>query len=183
MNIALIAAVTAALVCGTCLAQSNVRVRGQITAVTAQGITVKSRDGRDLALALPDAATVSVTRAVRFEEIKDRRSIWGENAFSSLQTRVDRHHACRGYRLLPVGRIDRHLKDNRLVLLGAGAVEREIPQAPGNDASAPSLDGSDNMASVGHDDPGACPHSGIRRRPQSRGGEIAGASCHVEKND
>lgn len=71
MKIALIAAVTAALVCGTCLAQSNVRVRGQITAVTAQGITVKSRDGRDLALALPEAATVSVTRAVRFDEIKD----------------------------------------------------------------------------------------------------------------
>lgn len=71
MKIVLIAAVAASLVCGTCFAQSNVRVRGQIMAVSAQGITVKSRDGKDLALALPEAATVSVTRAVRFEEIKD----------------------------------------------------------------------------------------------------------------
>lgn len=71
MKIALVTTLAAALACGHCFAQSTVRVRGQITAVSAQGLTVKARDGRDLALALPDGATVAVTNAVRFDEIKD----------------------------------------------------------------------------------------------------------------
>jgi hypothetical protein len=52
-------------------AQTSVRVRGTITAVDATSLTVKSRDGRDLKLALPENATVAVARPVRFEEIKD----------------------------------------------------------------------------------------------------------------
>lgn len=71
MKLLLAAALALSLAGTTCLAQSPVRVRGQITAVTAQGLTVKSRDGRDLTLVLPESATVSVTKPVRFEEIKD----------------------------------------------------------------------------------------------------------------
>lgn len=71
MKLLLAAALALSLAGTTCLAQSSVRVRGQITAVTAQGLTVKSRDGRDLTLVLPESATVSVTKPVRFEEIKD----------------------------------------------------------------------------------------------------------------
>lgn len=52
-------------------AQSPVRVRGQITGVEAQALAVKSREGRDLVLKLTDATTVSITRAVRFEDVKD----------------------------------------------------------------------------------------------------------------
>ena len=40
-------------------AQTNVRVRGTITAVDATSMSVKSRDGRDLKLALPENATVA----------------------------------------------------------------------------------------------------------------------------
>ena len=47
------------------------RIRGTITAVDATSISVKSRDGRDLKLALPENATVAVAKAVRFDEIKD----------------------------------------------------------------------------------------------------------------
>ena len=52
-------------------AQNNVRIRGTITAVDAATLSVKSRDGRDLKLALPENVTVSHPKAVRFEEIKD----------------------------------------------------------------------------------------------------------------
>ena len=52
-------------------AQTSVRIRGTITAVDATSLAVKSRDGRDLKLALPENATVAVAKAVRFDEIKD----------------------------------------------------------------------------------------------------------------
>ena len=52
-------------------AQTNVRIRGTITAVDATTLSVKSRDGRDLKLALPENATVAVAKPVRFDEIKD----------------------------------------------------------------------------------------------------------------
>jgi|KBSMisStaDraftv2_1062788.scaffolds.fasta_scaffold10741_6 hypothetical protein len=51
-------------------AQTNVRVRGTITAVTADSIAVKSRDGRDLKLELPADVAVAVAKAARFEDIK-----------------------------------------------------------------------------------------------------------------
>lgn len=52
-------------------AQTNVRIRGTIVSVDATSMAVKSRDGRDLKLALPENATVAVAKAVRFDEIKD----------------------------------------------------------------------------------------------------------------
>ena len=52
-------------------AQNNVRIRGTITAVDAATLSVKSRDGRDLKLALPENVAESYPKAVRFEEIKD----------------------------------------------------------------------------------------------------------------
>lgn len=52
-------------------AQTNVRIRGTITAVDASSMAVKSRDGRDLKLALPESATVATAKSVRFDEIKD----------------------------------------------------------------------------------------------------------------
>src|SRR6188472_2502345 len=52
-------------------AQTNVRIRGTITGVDATSMAVKSRDGRDLKLALPENATVAVAKAVRFDEIKE----------------------------------------------------------------------------------------------------------------
>jgi len=46
------------------------RVRGTITAVHADTLSVKSREGEDLTLHLPDKAAVSVARAIKFEDIK-----------------------------------------------------------------------------------------------------------------
>jgi hypothetical protein len=51
-------------------AQSTVRVRGTITAVSADVLSVKSRDGRDLKLELPPDVAVAVAKAARFEDIK-----------------------------------------------------------------------------------------------------------------
>jgi len=60
-----------ALAATTAQAQTNVRVRGTITAINGNVMSVKSRDGKDLQLALPDGVTVAVAKAVRFEDIKE----------------------------------------------------------------------------------------------------------------
>ena len=51
-------------------AQTSVRVRGTITAVDGNVLSVKSRDGRDLKITLADNVAVSVAKAIRFEDIK-----------------------------------------------------------------------------------------------------------------
>jgi hypothetical protein len=62
--------VVAALVATAAIAQSPVRVRGTIVAIDANVMAVKSRDGRDLKLVVPDNVAVSVAKAVKFEDIK-----------------------------------------------------------------------------------------------------------------
>ncbi len=51
-------------------AQTSVRVRGTITALDGNILSVKSRDGRDLKITLGDNVAVSVAKAIRFEDIK-----------------------------------------------------------------------------------------------------------------
>jgi hypothetical protein len=51
-------------------AQTSVRVRGTITAIDGNVLSVKSRDGRDLKITLADNIAVSVAKAIRFEDIK-----------------------------------------------------------------------------------------------------------------
>jgi hypothetical protein len=51
-------------------AQTNVRIRGTITAVSGNTLDVKSRDGRDLKIQLADNVAVAVAKAIRFDEIK-----------------------------------------------------------------------------------------------------------------
>ena len=65
---ALFAAVVLAM--ATAQAQTSVRVRGTIIAVDGNVLSVKSRDGRDLAVTLTDNVAVSVAKAIRFEEFK-----------------------------------------------------------------------------------------------------------------
>lgn len=62
--------VVAALAATVALAQSPVRVRGTITALDGNVMSVKSRDGRDLRLVLPADVAVSVAKAIKFEDIK-----------------------------------------------------------------------------------------------------------------
>jgi Domain of unknown function (DUF5666) len=59
-----------ALVCATADAQTNVRVRGTITAIDGNALMVKSREGKDLKFTMPDNARVSVAKAIKFEDIK-----------------------------------------------------------------------------------------------------------------
>jgi hypothetical protein len=51
-------------------AQTSVRVRGTITAIDGNVLSVKSREGREMKITLADNVTVSVAKAIRFEEIK-----------------------------------------------------------------------------------------------------------------
>jgi len=63
--------VLALLTATVAIAQTNVRVRGTIVAVDGNVMAVKSRDGRDLKLQLPDNVSVAVAKAVRFEDLKE----------------------------------------------------------------------------------------------------------------
>lgn len=59
-----------AVVTATALAQTNVRVRGTITALKGDVLMVKSRDGRDIALNLAPDAQVVTAKKVSAEEFK-----------------------------------------------------------------------------------------------------------------
>ena len=59
-----------ALVATDVEAQTAVRVRGTITAIDGNSLSVKARDGRGLKLQLADNLTVAVAKAARFEDIK-----------------------------------------------------------------------------------------------------------------
>ena len=48
----------------------TVRLRGTITAVEGSMLSVRSREGENLALQMPDNVAVAVAKAVRFEDIK-----------------------------------------------------------------------------------------------------------------
>jgi len=51
-------------------AQTTVRLRGTITAVEGNTLSVRSREGENLTLQLPDNVSVTVTKEVTFEDIK-----------------------------------------------------------------------------------------------------------------
>jgi Domain of unknown function (DUF5666) len=59
-----------ALVSTAALAQTNVRVRGTITALNGDVLSVKSRDGRDIQLHLAPDAQVVTTKKVSADEFK-----------------------------------------------------------------------------------------------------------------
>ena len=58
------------LVNGAVFAQSNMRVRGTITSLDGDVLSVKSRDGKDLKVHITDDVGVAVAKAVKFEDIK-----------------------------------------------------------------------------------------------------------------
>jgi Cu/Ag efflux protein CusF len=73
-----------ALVSAVAEAQAPARIRGTITAVDADALALKSRDGRDLRLQLADNVTVAVAKAARFEDIKQ-----GDYVGSTAMKRAD----------------------------------------------------------------------------------------------
>ena len=51
-------------------AQTSMRVRGTITAIDGDVMSVKARDGSDLKLQLPDNVAVTVAKTYKFEDIR-----------------------------------------------------------------------------------------------------------------
>ncbi|HEY2816479.1 MAG TPA: hypothetical protein VGK44_05025 [Casimicrobiaceae bacterium] len=51
-------------------AQTTTRLRGTITAIDGNTMSVKSRDGKDVKVQLPDNVSVAVAKAIRFEDIR-----------------------------------------------------------------------------------------------------------------
>lgn len=73
-----------ALVCATADAQTSMRVRGTITAIDGNTLMVKSREGKDLKFTMPDNVSVSVAKAIKFEDIKP-----GDYVGSAAKKRAD----------------------------------------------------------------------------------------------
>lgn len=55
---------------GTAQAQTNIRVRGTISAVDANVLAVKARDGKDLKLQLTDKTAVAAAKAISLADLK-----------------------------------------------------------------------------------------------------------------
>jgi hypothetical protein len=51
-------------------AQTTMRLRGTITAIDGNVMSVKSREGKDVKVQLPDNVLVAVAKAIRFSDIK-----------------------------------------------------------------------------------------------------------------
>jgi hypothetical protein len=58
------------LVANTGDAQTTTRLRGTITEIEGNVMSVKSRDGKDVKVQVPDNASVAVAKAIRFDDIK-----------------------------------------------------------------------------------------------------------------
>jgi hypothetical protein len=85
MNALRIALVVGALaLAGVTEAQTPARIRGTITGIDGNTLSVKSREGQDLKLQLADNATVAVAKAIRFEDIKQ-----GDYVGSAAMKRAD----------------------------------------------------------------------------------------------
>jgi len=75
-------------------AQTSVRVRGMITAIDGNVLSVKSRDGRDLKITLADNVAVSVAKAIRFEDIKpgDKLGVTSMPGANGMPVAVEVHY-------------------------------------------------------------------------------------------
>ena len=69
-NFAIVVALAAAIVAHAVEAQTPMRLRGTITAIDGNTMSVKARDGHDVKVQLPDNVSVAVAKAIRFEDIK-----------------------------------------------------------------------------------------------------------------
>jgi hypothetical protein len=78
----------------TAQAQTSARVRGTITAIDGNVLSVKSREGRDLKITLADNVTVSVAKAIRFEDIKpgDRLGVTSMPGADGTPVAVEVHY-------------------------------------------------------------------------------------------
>lgn len=75
-------------------AQTTVRVRGTITAIDGNVLSVKSREGRDLKITLADNVAVSVAKSLRFEDIKpgDKLGVTSMPGADGMPVAVEVHY-------------------------------------------------------------------------------------------
>ena len=75
-------------------AQTSVRVRGTITAIDGNVLSVKSREGRDLKITLADNVAVSVAKSLRFEDIKpgDKLGVTSMPGADGMPVAVEVHY-------------------------------------------------------------------------------------------
>jgi hypothetical protein len=75
-------------------AQTSVRVRGMITAIDGNVLSVKSREGRDLQITLADNLAVSVAKAIRLEDIKpgDKLGVTSMPGANGMPVAVEVHY-------------------------------------------------------------------------------------------
>lgn len=75
-------------------AQTSVRVRGTITAIDGNVLSVKSREGRDLQITLADNLAVSVAKAIRLEDIKpgDKLGVTSMPGANGMPVAVEVHY-------------------------------------------------------------------------------------------
>jgi hypothetical protein len=75
-------------------AQTSVRVRGMITAIDGNVLSVKSREGRDLRITLADNLAVSVAKAIRLEDIKpgDKLGVTSMPGANGMPVAVEVHY-------------------------------------------------------------------------------------------
>jgi hypothetical protein len=69
LNIGLVCSMLA-LACGTADAQTNMRIRGTVTAFDGKVVSVKSRDGKDLTLQFPENGVVVAAKAITLADLK-----------------------------------------------------------------------------------------------------------------
>lgn len=70
--------------CSAALAQVSLRVRGTITALDGNVLSVKTREGKDLQLRLSDKVVVVAAKALKLEELKP-----GDYVGTTTQARAD----------------------------------------------------------------------------------------------
>ncbi|MFN0302639.1 MAG: hypothetical protein ACKVQU_20070 [Burkholderiales bacterium] len=66
----LLACMAGTLLGTSVFAQTNVRIRGTITAVDGNVVSIQSREGKALQVHLTDTTAVAVAKAIKFEDIK-----------------------------------------------------------------------------------------------------------------
>jgi len=69
-NLPFVLLVAGLLIVNAADAQTTTRLRGTITEIEGNVMSIKSRDGKDVKVQVPDNVSVAVAKAIRFEDIK-----------------------------------------------------------------------------------------------------------------
>jgi Domain of unknown function (DUF5666) len=131
-----------ALVCATADAQTNVRVRGTITAIDGNALMVKSREGKDLKFTMPENVGVAVAKAIKFEDIKpgDYVGVTAKKQANGMLIAVEVHYLPPQ---VPSGHITWDLEPN--TSMTNASVEAMVTEAGKRELTLKYKDGTDKI--------------------------------------